>query len=1517
MDKNLVEVGIETKVSGEKKIESYSNSLEKLDKIKLENLNKAQSNVANLEARLKGAADAAERLNKQLGNNAKLPSSAKLANETAKQTAASAKLTAAETKLEAANKRAAISSQNLASAQTRADQSQTRAAISAQNLSTAQERANISQARAAVSAQNLANAQARTAAQTANLNNKLNSGGFDKMVAGAKRANAELGKLGQNISNAGRSLTATVTTGIIGLGFISLESAKNLDVYRNRLTAFEGSVAAAESKIAQLRKVAQTSAGVTTTLALDTYSQLTSIGELTEQTIEKQIKASGKLNSAFSIPDPKEFNRNLVQIFQQGFERQDIKQALGTVPIFEQLLEQAFGTKDPEKLRQLKNAGKLTLDSFIAGLAEATNNDSRLKDLGDSIGVRLTKTFEQIQFALAPLGDAIFKAIEPLIPIIVSFIEGISSAFAALSPTIQQIIIVVAAVLAAAGPALILIGGIISGVSSVIGFLGSLAGVLSTIGGALVTFGGFISGIIGLIGQAGLTATISALVSVLGGALLTALGAAAIALAKVILAIAAIVVVVTAVAAVVSAAVYLLYRVWQKNIGGIQEKTLAVFNAVKNFVFATFNQIKAKFLEILPYLEQITQTILSAIEAFWNEHGETITTVVTVAWNAIKVVVTEGINIIADIIKFTLQLINGNWEDASDTANKIIDSAWKITLTIIGAAVRLVLELLWDLIKSIIGLYYEFQAAAQRLGEAFGNALAETIRNAPALIAGAIDYLINQAVFDAYNAAYNAGVRLWGYLRDGFNGGQAENPVQSPTGEFIGAEASMAAKLPPKRTGGGGSGGGKKRGGGSGGGRKGGGKRDIEPIDAAETARAEGLLKKLKANAEIAVRNLELAREWTRLFGTELNETLNLNFIALTNYYRQLREEREKADQAEIADLERQLNRAQLILSKVKAGGSRENRQEFDKRQADVIKLTTDLELKRNEAVNNRLEIYKKEIDSIIESANATQELQRKVFELNNQTKELQNFDFNKEFDGKFEQNLLDLKAARQALKDAIALPDETAAKQDLITRYQFLVNTLTKNAELLEQIKLQKEAQNAFNLAQEDYNRIINARDVQLKILDQTLSESGADDDKATKARRETMELYGFAIDKVISKMEVLAKVLKNPEALKAFQEIKLQRADNKTIPFTEKLRAVQIPLEQGLRARDRALKENELSGGSDFEKEVRRLEIIKETTAELLKQADAYVVLAMQSGNPKLIDDALAQRDAIRQSGLEVQDFGQKLRNGAIDTFATGFTNFLSDIASGTVSAGDALLNFAQSFIQAIQQIIIQMLALMAIKALLKAFGIDIPISLGGTGGKAGGGAANGSKDGGAASRLAMFAGNFAAGGAPNVNKYAGNVLIGAGGFISGVGGPRTDSIPAFFPAARKFGNVSNTEFILDAETTRNIGVDRLNALLRTKGRGAGSLFSGLAQRAGNFAEGGAASESVLAGIRQFETPEINGGGVVNNNELKQLNYIGKKSIEEVIADYGLSSAGDKLLINQIDRNIGKLKAKLGIKS
>ncbi|HKX32103.1 MAG TPA: hypothetical protein VJ302_30735 [Blastocatellia bacterium] len=211
------------------------------------------------------------------------------------------------------------------------------------------------------------------------------------------------------------------------IGRAAVDSAIQVDRSRQALAALLGSADAANKKLAELRKLAAETPGVTAQNATSIYAQLRAIKGVTDQTINSLVQSLGKLSaSSEKFGDPADFARNLTQIFTQSFERGDIKEALGRVPIFEDFLESAFGTKDPARLKALQQAGKLTLDGFLGGIARAVASNPTLKDIQESLGGKFQKTFADIQIALVPLGEELANRLLPTLQKIEGVVKSVT-----------------------------------------------------------------------------------------------------------------------------------------------------------------------------------------------------------------------------------------------------------------------------------------------------------------------------------------------------------------------------------------------------------------------------------------------------------------------------------------------------------------------------------------------------------------------------------------------------------------------------------------------------------------------------------------------------------------------------------------------------------------------------------------------------------------------------------------------------------------------------------------------------------------------------------------------------------------------------------------------------------------------------------------------------------------------------------------------------------------------------------
>lgn len=326
---------------------------------------------------------------------------------------------------------------------------------------------------AARAVQDALNGMGNSAEQTGR---RIRNGLTDPLLDAARRA-------GEAFRSAGQRLTLGLSLPLAGIGTAALKAAADLDKSRQTLAALTGSVDAANRKLAELRQLAQSSPGVTANFAADLFAQFKAVGGIADASINRVIQAIGRLNAVFTLQDPKQFARNIQQIFTQGFERADIKEALGQVPIFEQLLEQAFGTKDAAKLRALKDAGKLTISQFVDGLSTAVSTDPRFASVQESILSRFQKTKDEILVALAPLGESILRTLTPVLERVIPKVLELLDAFAKLPPGVQENIVIFGLLVVAIGPVLAAIGNLIGLITSLTTLITGASGLIPALAG--------------------------------------------------------------------------------------------------------------------------------------------------------------------------------------------------------------------------------------------------------------------------------------------------------------------------------------------------------------------------------------------------------------------------------------------------------------------------------------------------------------------------------------------------------------------------------------------------------------------------------------------------------------------------------------------------------------------------------------------------------------------------------------------------------------------------------------------------------------------------------------------------------------------------------------------------------------------------------------------------------------------------------------------------------------------------
>lgn len=621
---------------------------------------------------------------------------------------------------------------------------------------------------------------------------------------------------GGGMQSAGTSLSAGVTLPLVTIATLGVKAAIELDAVRQKFVGIEGSAAKANERIKQLKDFAASTKGVTEELAFDVFSQLKPL-KVDESIIKKQTQALGNLGQNV------DFSRNLLQIFQQGFERGDIKEAIGRMPLFEQVLAevaQKFGAKDAKGLKELKESGKLTLDEFLSGFADAVNNNPNFANAGESLGVQLQKSLERLNNSLAPLGEKLLSIIIPAIEKFGQFATFLADAFSGASPAVQTFIIAIGAIAAAAGPVLLVLGGLISAIGSIVSVLSSPIAI-----GITAALAGLAIGVVAAIGvvyelvaawQNGFGPVASYVALVVGG-IITAFSP------------------IIGLPILIGTVLATIYGIWVTNFGGIRDVVLTAVSEIStllnNFIaqiqpylvdgirfiqqkFAEYwnkfapvvsdatNQIRAFLFESWSQISTFLQSNLAGItqyfvenwdsireavgrvmdaivlairlgieviRQFWADHGEQIKSIVSSAWNIVKTIVTGIITQIGNVIKLVASVINGDWAGAWQAFKDIVRVGVTGLISILGS----LLNIVWQTIKGII----------TRIYANIRNTVGETIAIGRNLVEGLIRGIVSgaDALYEKARSIISNVVNIFSSVP------QVESPskVTTKIGEFI------------------------------------------------------------------------------------------------------------------------------------------------------------------------------------------------------------------------------------------------------------------------------------------------------------------------------------------------------------------------------------------------------------------------------------------------------------------------------------------------------------------------------------------------------------------------------------------------------------------------------------------------------------------------------------------------------------------------------------------------------------
>jgi tape measure domain-containing protein len=274
-----------------------------------------------------------------------------------------------------------------------------------------------------------------------------------------------MSKFGQNMSNLGSTLTQSLTLPIIGVGAAALKSFADIEKLQNGLIAIMGSSEDAAVEMEKLRKVAE-NPGLALPEVVKASASLQSVGmnaDAARETITQFGNAVARAGRGAEQFDGVVLA--LSQISAVGkVTQEDLNQIKERLPEFARVMKEEFGVVTAEGIRELGISSEEFIKRSVGALGNLERANGGLANTFDNLK-------DNVGASLAELGKAINETLnlEAVAAALSAGLQRLVDGFKSLNPETQGFIVKAGLLVAALGPAIFIVGKLISTFGALIG----------------------------------------------------------------------------------------------------------------------------------------------------------------------------------------------------------------------------------------------------------------------------------------------------------------------------------------------------------------------------------------------------------------------------------------------------------------------------------------------------------------------------------------------------------------------------------------------------------------------------------------------------------------------------------------------------------------------------------------------------------------------------------------------------------------------------------------------------------------------------------------------------------------------------------------------------------------------------------------------------------------------------------------------------------------------------------------
>jgi tape measure domain-containing protein len=291
-----------------------------------------------------------------------------------------------------------------------------------------------------------------------------------------------MSRFGSKMQSIGSTMTQSLTLPIIGIGTASLKAFADIEKLQNGLTAIMGSSEAAATELEKLRKVAE-NPGLALPEVVKASSALQSVGMSADQARET-ITQFGNAVARSPKPDAETFSGVTLALAQMSavgkVTQEDLNQLKERLPEFADVMKNEFGTATAEGIRSMG----LSSEDFIKRTVSALSELERAKG---GLGNAFDNLKDNVTASLAELGKTINESlkVEEAFSVLSNKLNSLVQGFKMLKPEIQGFLVYFGLAVAAIGPAIFIIGKLISTYGALAGAAAQVVKALGGINNAL------------------------------------------------------------------------------------------------------------------------------------------------------------------------------------------------------------------------------------------------------------------------------------------------------------------------------------------------------------------------------------------------------------------------------------------------------------------------------------------------------------------------------------------------------------------------------------------------------------------------------------------------------------------------------------------------------------------------------------------------------------------------------------------------------------------------------------------------------------------------------------------------------------------------------------------------------------------------------------------------------------------------------------------------------------------------